>query len=248
MSRIDTPSESMEANHPSALDPTATGPARGARRYFGTPRVYIPSNRKLSSTVTYSDLPDGYKTVVRELEVVQGAERLTHPGDAEHPPPAGTLVFSAKGWKEVVDSPESIAVLIVSHDASERAYGATLSITHRKLRHLLNDAVRWYMAAQGKLDSELLTVYVEKGDTDFTRSTLPDGLMFFDVDADGRLFQQPSSRRIPSPVPRFGLYSLMVTSACAIVGVILLFACMRLIDVVNLLISSQPPQSDVVML
>ena len=93
-----------------------------------TPQVYVSARTKLTSTVrvtsplsfavhrlvvpqvTYSDLPGGYRTVIRELEPVV-LPQSAQPGGSTTSP---SLVFSPKGWVEVVDDPDSVAVIIVS--------------------------------------------------------------------------------------------------------------------------------------
>ncbi|KAI9060070.1 hypothetical protein FKP32DRAFT_1679352 [Trametes sanguinea] len=204
----------MSAVHTSAVDiPDEVRP----RRFANAPQVQIPKNGRLSSTVTYSDLPGGYKTVTRELEMVDSASdhRFGSPDSRD------ALVFSEKGWKELLDDPDSIALLVVSNNAIGRRYHAVVSITHRKLRYLLSDAVRWYMAARGDRSDDLLTVYIESGEHEFSKSTLPEGLTFFNVDPNGSIFQQPSSRRIPPPM---NLRALNIALACARLSFFLLLS------------------------
>lgn len=73
---------------------------------------------------------------------------------------------------EVVDDPESIAMLVVSSDPrssisalmqaqvsrnpGERAYSAEVSIPHQKLRHLFGDAVRCECYVSSSLHTRLI--------------------------------------------------------------------------------------------
>ncbi|KAI0323534.1 hypothetical protein GY45DRAFT_1376258 [Cubamyces sp. BRFM 1775] len=199
------PSVSGNSN---TVDPPVASSSPNAEGLHTPPVLRLPSRQALGSTVTYSDLPDGYSAVARSLKVLPTASE-------------GQLAYIPDGWIELVDDEDSVAIVVASGNRSGSAFVSNSVITHRKLRFLLNDAVGWYLKAQDVADNtvQLYTSEQSPGPDD-DETDGPQGLRYLQLQAEGAQLTTPHVRDMDPP-PR---KNTSITTILALVGVFTLVA------------------------
>ncbi|KAH9855539.1 hypothetical protein C2E23DRAFT_857719 [Lenzites betulinus] len=171
------------------------------RNYTGT--VVVSRGAVLTSTVTYSDLPDGYDRVAgqtRAALVVQGRDPVLVP----------------QGWVRFIENPDSLAALVVS-PGRDGHYRPVVGITHRKLRYVLQDAIDWYLKENDIDGTSVNATFMEIDDGDVAiRRKTPTGVSYMRVlAADQDFFAPIPEVYVPS---LFGDIAIFLTVA----GIVLL--------------------------
>ncbi|OJT09678.1 hypothetical protein TRAPUB_13839 [Trametes pubescens] len=171
------------------------------------PAVVAPSSARLTSTVTYSDLPGGYDRVsVVEVEV--------------GPTTRGTVdVRSSRRWVRFLENPNSVAILVVTPGSAE-SFHSDVAVTHRKLRYLFKDAIEWYLkergvVVEGGVPAEFIKVDAHSAIGD---AGAPVGITYMRVSPSGFDFHAPTTEAyVPSTTTI--LFTLCVISAIVFLAV-----------------------------
>ncbi|RPD61511.1 hypothetical protein L227DRAFT_610512 [Lentinus tigrinus ALCF2SS1-6] len=153
---------------------------------YSHPAIVVATRARLTSTVTYSDLSGGYDAVKHEY-ISTTAAGYDDVASAHH-----RIVLE--------EDPDSIAALVLSPaDDPLSPYAVEVAITHRKLRFLFRDALRWYLQKR-RVDMDSAHLVVEVADIGEAQylANLPPGLVPIYVVADGVTFEAPIAGHTPS--------------------------------------------------